>query len=610
MSRVPTAQRDTLLRAAQLFDQMIELVEPRAQEQQLMPAEPLANLLHRCEALMQTAQAEPVPVLLCLPGTPALDPEWWKVGTPGTDVLRIPFRADERELPAAEVLDGLKLSRARTGQQLFFVAPFDIDTGPAASAIRLHGMLVRHPWLAFLDAGLPAGHLEIFSRKVLEFLDQHSALPLVTLEQAGADPVAQMRFLLGSDAENMGAPAAEPVTAANDYLGGAAAYEKLCQQLGYAPDRVPVTGRASAIPRRPCLDDTPAAELPGTGLAQVFWFMKRVETLLEDNVLLERMRSMLTELDACLAAPDLPDAMDRATAALWPQDQATLRLLAAAHFVRSGDALQAMGLAAEALETGHAGIRQACALLYLELGHPMQALDALADGLSRPGVLGDKAKAALHKAIHGDTPPDSGQHGQALLIAELSARPPLPPHDGRKRLMIEIGTTRETVPGQGSTRQLAQLCADLDVDFITVDMDPANTRRAVRKFRRMGLPFTAITAKGEDYLASFGGLIDYIFLDAYDFDHGNHSEIRQERYEHYLGARINDAQCHQMHLDCAIALLDRLSPDGLICFDDTWQDSRGNWTAKGTTAMPYLLKHGFEVMEARNRATLLRRANR
>lgn len=45
----------------------------------------------------------------------------------------------------------------------------------------------------------------------------------------------------------------------------------------------------------------------------------------------------------------------------------------------------------------------------------------------------------------------------------------------------------------------------------------------------------------------------------------------------------------------------------LLCIDDTWIDEEGRWTAKGTTAMPYLLENGFEVIEARDHAALLRR---
>jgi hypothetical protein len=40
--------------------------------------------------------------------------------------------------------------------------------------------------------------------------------------------------------------------------------------------------------------------------------------------------------------------------------------------------------------------------------------------------------------------------------------------------------------------------------------------------------------------------------------------------------------------------------------DDTWLEF-GQWVAKGTLAMPYLLEHQFDLLEARNRAALLGR---
>ncbi len=137
-------------------------------------------------------------------------------------------------------------------------------------------------------------------------------------------------------------------------------------------------------------------------------------------------------------------------------------------------------------------------------------------------------------------------------------------------------------------------------------MDPHNTRLAAAMFDKLGAKFQAITFKGEDYLRNFQGIFDFIFLDAYDFDHGKHSELRQSRYKKFLGSPIDELACHQMHLDCAKSAVDRLSARGVICMDDTWLVD-GKWTAKGTFAMPYLLEHGFVVLEARNRAALLSR---
>jgi len=61
-----------------------------------------------------------------------------------------------------------------------------------------------------------------------------------------------------------------------------------------------------------------------------------------------------------------------------------------------------------------------------------------------------------------------------------------------------------------------------------------------------------------------------------------------------------------MHLECAQSLVQKLAYDGVICFDDTWM-IEGKWTAKGTTAMPFLIESNFEVIEAKNRSALLRR---
>src|SRR3546814_16508885 len=97
-------------------------------------------------------------------------------------------------------------------------------------------------------------------------------------------------------------------------------------------------------------------------------------------------------------------------------------------------------------------------------------------------------------------------------------------------------------------------------------------------------------------------------LDAYDFDHGKHSELRQSRYKKFLGSEIDEIACHEMHLDCAKSVHLKLSAGGLVCIDDTWIDD-GKWCAKGTLAVPYLLDNGFEIVEARNRAALLRRKN-
>lgn len=201
------------------------------------------------------------------------------------------------------------------------------------------------------------------------------------------------------------------------------------------------------------------------------------------------------------------------------------------------------------------------------------------------------------------------EHGHELLLAHLKlCLPRLKAQlDGRQLSMVEVGTTRENVPGQGSTRKLAEFCHQETIGFVTVDMDPHNTHVARRMFERLSMNFQAVAMKGEDYFRARQEQVDFAFLDAYDFDHGQHSDLRQSRYVKYLGSRIDEEACHRMHLDCAQSLSRLLSPQGVICVDDTWLED-GHWKAKGTLAIPFLLEHGFEIIDARNRAALLRRS--
>jgi hypothetical protein len=200
------------------------------------------------------------------------------------------------------------------------------------------------------------------------------------------------------------------------------------------------------------------------------------------------------------------------------------------------------------------------------------------------------------------------EHGHDLLLGYLKDN--VESFDkGEKLNVIEVGSTREEVPGQGSTRKIAQFCKEYGLHFISVDMDPHNTKMAQEVFRELNAEFVAVNMKGEEFLAEFDQNLDFVFLDAYDFDHGGHSDLRQSRYEKFLGAPIDDQECHRMHLTCAEILVEKLSPEGVICLDDTWLDN-GEWKAKGTLAMPYLLENGFQLLEARNRAALLSRVKK
>jgi hypothetical protein len=197
------------------------------------------------------------------------------------------------------------------------------------------------------------------------------------------------------------------------------------------------------------------------------------------------------------------------------------------------------------------------------------------------------------------------EHGQQVLMDYIARNINyLKDQTDHKLTLIEIGTTREDVPGMGSTVKLAKFCKHHDMHFITVDMDPQNTKLAQQDLAKIDYSFQAISQKGEDFLKDYTGPMDFVFLDAYDFDHGKHSEERQSRYEKYLGERISDKACHQMHLECAEQVVKKLSTFGAVCFDDTWYEDSA-WQAKGTLGVPYLLSKNFCISMTGNKAALL-----
>jgi hypothetical protein len=197
------------------------------------------------------------------------------------------------------------------------------------------------------------------------------------------------------------------------------------------------------------------------------------------------------------------------------------------------------------------------------------------------------------------------EHGQQILMDYINYDIDyLKTQVNRKLTLIEIGSTREDVPHQGSTLKLANFCKAHNMEFITVDMDPRNTKLAKHDLSKIDKSFQAINQKGEDFLKDYKGPMDFVFLDAYDFDHGKHSEERQARYKKYLGERINDKNCHKMHLECVKQIVINISPFGMVCIDDTWF-KEGKWQAKGSLAVPYLLENNYSIVLSANRSVLL-----
>jgi hypothetical protein len=172
---------------------------------------------------------------------------------------------------------------------------------------------------------------------------------------------------------------------------------------------------------------------------------------------------------------------------------------------------------------------------------------------------------------------------------------------------VEIGTTRERVAGQGSTEKLAIFTAFLGMHFLTVDVDPKNTKRVDGVLRYLNPDAKAVTARGENYLKLEERAPDFIYLDAFDYDHGKHSQQRQNRYRELLQTDINDEACWKMHEACAHAIKEKMRVGGIVVIDDTWTDADGTYLGKGKLAVPLLLDSGFEIIAKTSMTVALRR---
>jgi hypothetical protein len=195
----------------------------------------------------------------------------------------------------------------------------------------------------------------------------------------------------------------------------------------------------------------------------------------------------------------------------------------------------------------------------------------------------------------------SPDHGHVLLISLLRHASSYPTGS----YLVEVGSTREKLEGQGSTVVLASVAARANLRFLTIDMDPENTEQARRDLSRLP-DAQAVNARGEVFLRQFDQPIAAAYLDAFDINHGHHSERRVERYRQLLGTEITNEASAQMHLACAEALISRLVPGGIVVIDDTWT-SDGRLVGKGALAVPRLLGAGFRVAARRPHAIALRR---
>lgn len=197
-----------------------------------------------------------------------------------------------------------------------------------------------------------------------------------------------------------------------------------------------------------------------------------------------------------------------------------------------------------------------------------------------------------------------GAHGHADFIQICREKLPVLMQDrtGERPWIMEIGCSREIIEGQNSTVQLLALAKELNLPFAGIDLDRANIEALERDYKEFNA--TWITGKGEEELQTWDKPVAACYLDAYDFWHASHSELRQKVYMESYGSEINDAECHTIHLEAARLCSQLIPPGGLLGLDDTWIEN-DLWAGKGALALPWLLDQGWQLLSCANRGTVL-----
>jgi predicted O-methyltransferase YrrM len=154
---------------------------------------------------------------------------------------------------------------------------------------------------------------------------------------------------------------------------------------------------------------------------------------------------------------------------------------------------------------------------------------------------------------------------------------------------VETGTIRqaEDWPGAGYSTYLfgAVLHACPEAKLYSVDLDPNHCEFARKSCAVFGNHVEVVNSRGEDFLRGFDGAIDLLYLDSCDTQHPEHAEV-------CLGELK--------------AALPKLKPGAIVAVDDSPWGS-GNFTGKGTLAVPFLLANGWEILFAGYQVVLRRK---
>ena len=189
---------------------------------------------------------------------------------------------------------------------------------------------------------------------------------------------------------------------------------------------------------------------------------------------------------------------------------------------------------------------------------------------------------------------------------------------------VEIGVDR----GEGSTKFFADLAKAKGTKFYGVDADENQITRARATLSAQGqlilgndgqfyqaqgpLPdhIELTHAFGEDFLEQFAQnnpkkKFSLVYLDNFDWDYwvGGQEEsfvpAVKQHYRDYMGTEMTNINSQKSHLLQAMRLMPLMTEKSIIVCDDTWyHPNEGVFIGKCSAVIPYLLLHGYEVLNS------------
>ncbi len=171
-------------------------------------------------------------------------------------------------------------------------------------------------------------------------------------------------------------------------------------------------------------------------------------------------------------------------------------------------------------------------------------------------------------------------------------------------VIVEIGSQRDA----GSTLELAKMCNEFGIKFITVDPDENVYLSAKKIIKEINPEFEAVCKEGELFLQEWNKKnIIAVYLDAFDIvTYWPHKNKTIESYRKRKTELTNE-NAYKMHLEAAKNVYEKIVDNGFICFDDTWLDEYNQWEGKGKTAVPFLLNNGFVISDYKPCAVLMKK---